>query len=149
MTPPLPELFVAVNLPARDLEAMHAWAMAYGSACAAAERERERIDSGAVAPDTNQGASNMNEEYDPPQRAEAGERNLYYEGPHRAEEPEDAAARVAFIAARDARIAMLEAAIVAMAEDGWLMYGHEDMDAVQQLCYDAYLTIKQPKEQGA
>lgn len=53
------------------------------------------------------------------------------------------------IAARDARIAMLEAAIVAMAEDGWLMYGNEDMDAVQQLCYDAYLTIKQPKKQGA
>jgi hypothetical protein len=37
--PPLPELFVAVNLPVRDRQAMHAWAKGYGQACAAAATE--------------------------------------------------------------------------------------------------------------
>jgi hypothetical protein len=40
MMPPLPELFVAVKLPARDAIALRDWAKGYGEACAAAERER-------------------------------------------------------------------------------------------------------------
>jgi|GEM_PF-4140520 len=48
-----------------------------------------------------------------------------------------------------AGIAALQAAIVAMADDGWLMCGVEGMSSAQEICYAAYLTIKPPptKEQ--
>ena len=45
-------------------------------------------------------------------------------------------------AQQTARIAELEAAIVAMAEDGWLYCGPEGLSDAQQKCYDAYLRIE-------
>ena len=42
------------------------------------------------------------------------------------------------------RAALLEDAVAAMAEDGWLYYGPEGMSDAQKKCYAAYLTIKPP-----
>jgi hypothetical protein len=42
------------------------------------------------------------------------------------------------------RAELLESAIVAMAEDGWLYHGQEGMSEAQEKCYDAYLTIQPP-----
>ncbi|MFZ2524446.1 MAG: hypothetical protein WAW87_03935 [Candidatus Ferrigenium altingense] len=39
-------------------------------------------------------------------------------------------------------IEILGAAIVAMAEDGWLYHGVEGMDEAQTKCYEAYLRVK-------
>ena len=40
------------------------------------------------------------------------------------------------------RAELLEDAIVAMAEDGWLYYGPEGMSEAQEKCYAAYMAIK-------
>ena len=42
------------------------------------------------------------------------------------------------------RAAMLEEAVIEMAEDGWLDHGAEGMSEAQEKCYAAYLTIKPP-----
>ena len=41
-------------------------------------------------------------------------------------------------------IELLSAAIIAMAEDGWLHFGPEGMSEAQQKCYAVYLAIKTP-----
>lgn len=39
------------------------------------------------------------------------------------------------------RAALLEEAVIAMAEDGWLSFGAEGMSEAQQKCYAAYLSV--------
>lgn len=41
------------------------------------------------------------------------------------------------------RAALLEEAIVAMSEDGWLCFGQEGMSIAQKKCYEAYISITQ------
>lgn len=42
------------------------------------------------------------------------------------------------------RAALLEDAVIAMAEDGWLYYGEEGMSEAQEKCYLAYVSVKPP-----
>ena len=42
------------------------------------------------------------------------------------------------------RAALLEDAVIAMADDGWLYHGPEGMSEAQEKCYSAYMTIKPP-----
>lgn len=42
------------------------------------------------------------------------------------------------------RAALLEDAVLAMAEDGWLYFGAEGMSEAQEKCYAAYLVLKPP-----
>lgn len=42
------------------------------------------------------------------------------------------------------RAELLEEAVVAMAEDGWLYHGPEGMSEAQEKCYAAYLSVKPP-----
>ena len=44
---------------------------------------------------------------------------------------------------------LLEDAIIAMAEDGWLFHGPEGMSEAQEKCYAAYLAIKQKKKEAS
>ena len=46
-----------------------------------------------------------------------------------------------------ARVTLMEDAITAMVEDGWLYYGEEGMDPAQEKCYAAYLTIHPSEKQ--
>jgi hypothetical protein len=39
------------------------------------------------------------------------------------------------------RAALLELAVVAMADDGWLAHGSEGMSEAQKVCYAAYLSV--------
>ena len=42
------------------------------------------------------------------------------------------------------RAKILEDAVIAIAEDGWLSHGVEGLDESQKKCYAAYLTVKPP-----
>lgn len=42
------------------------------------------------------------------------------------------------------RAALLEGAVMAMADDGWLCHGPEGMSEAQEKCYAAYMAIKTP-----
>lgn len=42
------------------------------------------------------------------------------------------------------RAALLEEAVVAMVDDGWIYHGTEGMSEAQEKCYAAYLSVKPP-----